>query len=73
MLGTYYIAHSAEMRGKTKKAKKIYESALTLNDATNIDKDYIASKIEELTAALVVDVEDEELEELKEEEIDEEN
>jgi len=74
MLGTYYIAHSAEMRGKTKKAKKLYESALTLNDATNIDKDYIASKIEELTAALVVDVEDEELEDLKEEEeIDEEN
>ena len=74
MLGTYYIAHSAEMRGKTKKAKKLYESALILNDATNIDKDYIASKIEELTAALVVDVEDEELEDLKEEEeIDEEN
>ena len=74
MLGSYYIAHSAEMLGKTKKAKKLYEAALNLNDATNIDKDYIASKIEELTEALVVDVEDEELEELKEEEEnDEEN
>ena len=63
LLGTYYIAHSAEMLGKTKKAKKIYESALILNDATNIDKDYISAKIEELTLALVVDVDDEELEE----------
>ena len=72
MLGTYYIAHAAEKMGKTKKAKKLYESALILNNATNIDKDYIALKIEELTLALVVDVEDEELEELKEEEDDHE-
>ncbi|EDP71155.1 putative esterase [Flavobacteriales bacterium ALC-1] len=74
MLGTYYIAHSAEMLGKTKKAKKLYESALILNDATNIDKDYISAKIEELTLALVADVDDEELEELEEleEEVDNE-
>lgn len=72
MLGTYYIAHAAEKRGKTKKAKKLYESALILNDATNIDKDYIAAKIEELTLALVADVDDEDLEELKEENDNEE-
>ncbi len=74
LLGTYYLAHSAEMMGKTKKAKKLYESALVLNDATNIDKDYIAAKIEELTLALVeVDDEElEELEELEEEEVDNE-
>jgi predicted alpha/beta superfamily hydrolase len=62
MLGTYYIAHSAEKMGKTKKAKKLYESALILNNATNIDKEYIATKIEELTVVLV-DTDDEELEE----------
>ena len=62
MLGTYYIAHSAEKMGKTKKAKKLYESALVLNDATNIDKEYIATKIKELTVVLV-DTDDEELEE----------
>jgi hypothetical protein len=48
--------------GKTKKAKKLYESALILNNATNIDKEYIAAKIEELTVVLV-DTDDEELEE----------
>lgn len=67
MLGTYYIAHSAEKRGKTKKAKKLYESALILNDATNIDKEYIASKIEELTEALVATVDEDDIEELEEE------
>lgn len=65
LLGTYYIAHSAEKMGKTKKAKKLYESALALNDATNIDKDYIAAKIEELSVVLV-DTDDEELEDLEE-------
>ena len=72
MLGTYYIAHALEKRGKTKKAKKLYESALVLNDATNIDKEYIAVKIEELTQALVVDVDAEELEDIKED-IEEDN
>ncbi|MDN3491793.1 alpha/beta hydrolase [Winogradskyella bathintestinalis] len=66
LLGTYYLAQSAEQLGKTKKAKKLYESALVLNDALNIDKDYIATKIEELAVSLV-DVDDEDLEELEEE------
>ncbi len=69
LLGTYYLAQSAEKRGKTKKAKKLYESALELNDATNINKDYIASKIEELTLALV-DTDDKEEEEEEEEELE---
>ena len=72
LLGTYYIAHAAEKRGKTKKAKKLYESALILNDATNIDKEYISAKIEELTLALVADVDDEDLEDLEDEEDNEE-
>ncbi|MEP5256238.1 MAG: alpha/beta hydrolase-fold protein [Winogradskyella arenosi] len=59
LLGTYYLAQSAEALGKTKKAKKLYESALTLNDGGHIDKDYIFSKIDELTVADV----DEEVEE----------
>jgi len=77
LLGTYYIAYSAEKLGKIKKAKKIYESALELNDATNINRDYISSKIEELTLALapVKEVDDEaiiaDLEEIEDE--DEEN
>jgi len=59
LLGTYYLAQSAEGLGKTKKAKKLYESALTLNDGGHIDKEYIFSKIDELTVADV----DEEVEE----------
>jgi predicted alpha/beta superfamily hydrolase len=61
LLGTYYIAHSAEKLGKTKKAKKLYESALTLNDATNINKEYINNKIDELKVTLV-DTDDNEIE-----------
>ena len=57
--------------GKTKKAKKLYESALILKDATNIDKEYIASKIEELTLALVADI-DIEIDNLEEDEQNEE-
>ncbi len=49
LLGTYYLAHSLEKLGKNKKAMKLYESALSLNDATHINKDYIAEKIKELT------------------------
>ncbi|WP_179021632.1 alpha/beta hydrolase-fold protein [Winogradskyella forsetii] len=71
LLGTFYLAQSAEQLGKTKKAKKLYEEALALNDALNIDKDYIASKIEELTLALV-DVNDEEIEDEEEEDNEEE-
>lgn len=70
LLGTYYLAQSAEKMGKTKKAKKLYESALILNNATNIDKEYIATKIEELTLSLVADTDDIE-EEDKEEDLEE--
>ena len=71
LLGTFYLAQSAEQLGKTKKAKKLYEAALVLNDALNIDKEYITAKIEELTIALV-DVDDE-IEEIEnEEEVDDE-
>jgi len=63
LLGTYYLAQSAEKLGKTKKAKKLYESAMVLSEATYIDKDYIASKIEELALALVDTDELEDLEE----------
>jgi len=79
LLGTYYIGHSAEKLGKTKKAKKIYESALVLSDATNIDKEYITLKIEELTLAMAEEeeVDDEaviaELDEIEDIDDDEEN
>ena len=66
LLGTYYLAQYSEKVGKTKKAKKLYESALTLNDVTHINRDFIFSKIDELT---VVDTDQEE----EEEEDDEEN
>ncbi|MFK7832898.1 MAG: alpha/beta hydrolase-fold protein [Winogradskyella sp.] len=71
LLGTYYLAQSAERLGKTKKAKKLYESALELDETNHIDKDYIATKIEELTVALV-EVDDEDLEESEEEDDNEE-
>jgi len=71
LLGTYYLAQSAERLGKTKKAKKLYESALILEDAIHIDKDYIASKIEELTIALVDTDDDEDAEEIEEDENEE--
>ena len=79
LLGTYYIGYSTEKLGKIKKARKIYESALVLSDATNIDKEFITSKIEELSLALISEEEAEEGEEaiiaeLEEvEDIDEEN
>lgn len=62
LLGTFYLAQSAEKLGKTKKAKKLYEEALTLNDVSHIDRDFIFSKIDELNLSLV-DNDDEELEE----------
>ena len=65
LLGTYYLAQYSEKIGKNKKAKKLYESALTLNDVSHINRDFIFSKIDELT---VVDTDDE-----GEEEDDEEN
>ena len=56
LLGTYYLAQHSEKIGKNKKAKKLYETALTLNDVSHIDRDFIFSKIDELT---VVDTDDE--------------
>ncbi|GGW55716.1 hypothetical protein DFQ11_101521 [Winogradskyella epiphytica] len=52
LLGTYYLAQCAEKSGKNKKAKKLYESALTLNDVSHINRDYIFSKIDELDVIL---------------------
>lgn len=60
LLGTYYLAQYAEKVGKTKKAKKLYESALTLEDVSHINREFIFSKIDELT---VVDTDNEEGEE----------
>ncbi|MTE26225.1 alpha/beta hydrolase [Winogradskyella ouciana] len=57
LLGTYYLAQYSEKVGKTKKAKKLYESALTLNDVSHINRDFIFSKIDELT---IVDTDEEE-------------
>ncbi|MCA0131460.1 alpha/beta hydrolase [Winogradskyella alexanderae] len=66
LLGTYYLAQHAEKIGKTKKAKKLYESALTLNDVSHINREFIFSKIDELT---VVDTDNQK----GEEEDDEDN
>ncbi len=60
LLGTYYLAQYAEKVGKTKKAKKLYESALTLEDVSHINREFIFSKIDELT---VVDTDNDEGEE----------
>lgn len=49
--GTYYMALHAEKIGKTKKAKKLYESALDLESTVHINKDLILSKVEGLTVA----------------------
>lgn len=46
--GTYYMAQYAEKLGKTKKAVKLYESALTLEDMAHIDRDFIMSHVEGL-------------------------
>jgi hypothetical protein len=64
LLGTYYLAQHSEKIGKNKKAKKLYESALELNDVSHIDRDFIFSKIDELT---VVDTDEQEEEEDNEE------
>jgi predicted alpha/beta superfamily hydrolase len=68
LLGTYYLAQYAEKIGKSKKAKKLYESALTLKDVNHINRDFIFSKIDKLT---VVDTDEEDEE--GEEDNDEEN
>lgn len=64
LLGTYYLAQYSEKVGKIKKAKKLYESALALNDVSHIDRDIIFSKIDELT---IVDTDEEGEEEDNEE------
>jgi predicted alpha/beta superfamily hydrolase len=60
LLGTYYLAQYAEKIGKIKKAKKLYEAALELDDVSHINRDFIFSKIDELT---VVDTDEEKIEE----------
>ncbi|MBA6152133.1 alpha/beta hydrolase [Gelidibacter maritimus] len=49
--GTYYMALHAERIGKTKRAKKLYESALDLESTPHINKDLILLKVEGLTVA----------------------
>lgn len=49
--GTYYMALHAERVGKTKRAKKLYESALDLESTPHINKDLILLKVEGLTVA----------------------
>ena len=49
--GTYYMALHAERVGKTKRAKKLYESALDLEATPHIDKDLILLKVEGLAVA----------------------
>ncbi|WP_299337605.1 alpha/beta hydrolase-fold protein [uncultured Psychroserpens sp.] len=46
--GTYHMALYAEKLGKTKKAVKLYESALTLQDMAHIDREFIMSHVEGL-------------------------
>ena len=47
--GTYYMALHAEKIGKTKRAKKLYESALDLESTPHINKDLILFNLEGLT------------------------
>ena len=49
--GTYYMALHAERIGKTKRAKKLYESALELESTIHINRDMILNKVEGLTYA----------------------
>ena len=46
--GTYYMALHAEKMGKTKKAVKLYESALALENMKHIDREFIMSHVEGL-------------------------
>lgn len=64
--GTYYMAQYAEKSGKTKKAVKLYESALDLDEMAHINKDFIMAHVEGLKF-----VEDDT--EIEEEDDDEEN
>lgn len=53
--GTYYMALSAEKRGKTKKAIKLYESALELEDTPTVYKERILSNLQLLSTVAVDD------------------
>jgi len=46
--GNFYMAQYAEKKGKTKKAVKLYESALTLKDMAHIDREFIMLHVESL-------------------------
>ncbi|WP_052184275.1 alpha/beta hydrolase-fold protein [Psychroserpens sp. Hel_I_66] len=46
--GTYYMALYAEKSGKTKKAVKLYESALALDEMSHINKEFIMAHVEDL-------------------------
>jgi len=48
LFGSYYMAQHAELLGKTKRAKKYYESALSLEETDKIDKDFVKSRLDEL-------------------------
>lgn len=50
-LGTYYLALHAEKMGKTKKATKLYESALTLQETAHFNKEFIMSQLDKLKFA----------------------
>ncbi|SDR80683.1 hypothetical protein SAMN04515667_0720 [Formosa sp. Hel1_31_208] len=49
--GTYYMALYAEKLGKTKRAVKLYESALGLEDMAHIDREFIMSHLDGLKVA----------------------
>lgn len=48
LLGTYYLALHSEKIGKTKKAVKLYEDALTLEETSHINREFIMSQVEKL-------------------------
>ena len=62
--GTYYMALHAEKLGKTKKAVKLYESALELDEMIHINREFIMSHVEGLKVVeddtVIEDEEDEE-------------
>ena len=50
--GTYYLALLAEKNGKNKKAMKLYESALQLDESLVINKALIQAKVKDLKEAV---------------------
>lgn len=55
--GLYYMALHAEKIGKTKRAKKLYESALALESTAHINHDLILTKVEGLSGFAIDDSE----------------